>query len=174
MIGHISAAILAIGIGSCAGSSDSPTPQTAGTGGVGGDNVAFPVIEEVTADGIKAFVAAEKYKDWYTDAAVHQDAGPHGKVKNFFNDLLRKSMTEGTAQHPKNSTVVKELYDASGTTLTGRAVDVRRNDEVGAQGWVFYEDFANTADSIDVYGIAHASCTSCHVQEKDFIRVSLP
>lgn len=123
-----------------------------------------------------AYVQSGVYRAFAAESGVHPSAGPHGgSVRTFVNDVLAGSLAAGGATHPAGAAAVKELYAADRTTLTGWAVEVKAApDSDGGRGWYWYEVFSTSDGSRPIEGFGNASCTGCHAQGLDYVRIPYP
>ncbi len=128
---------------------------------------------DTSRDGLTRFVREGRYKEWTSEPALHDSAGPHkSKVRVFFNETLVASLKAGNAVHPPGSAVVKELFDGDGAPA-GHAIDVKVAEGSGPETWIFYEGF--TLDYEDpYYGRAHETCHGCHQPGRDYVLSPLP
>lgn len=161
-----------------------------GAGGEGGTPIPAGLPADRSAASIKAWLDANSYSAWVADAAtprptaVDEETGMplssvHGDgIKVFSNPILQasaaagKGVYMGEVPHDVHSFSVKEMYDATGTTLEGRAV-MWRNDA----GWTYYcdgpgsrcsteEDATPLAEplweEVPDNGFGEISCVFCH------------
>jgi hypothetical protein len=91
------------------------------------------------------------------------------------NEVLDRSLAEGSLSHPVGAAAVKELYAGDGTTLTGWAVEVKiQSDSAGGDGWYWYEVFSTTDGSRPISGAGNPICTGCHAEGIDYVRIPYP
>jgi hypothetical protein len=94
-------------------------------------------------------------------------------VRTFVSPGLAGSLAAG-GDHPRGVGAVKELYD--GDDLSGWAVSVKiAEDSAGGDGWYWFEVF-DTAPGASpaVDGTGAGSCTGCHDDGQDYVRVPFP
>ena len=129
------------------------------------------------------FLTEGKYKQFPTAESVHPSTGPHSikgtfgePVRSYLNKTISDSLGAGNATHPKGSAIVKEMFNADGTTLEGWAVSVKTDaDSDGGKGWFWYE-VTSTTDSSELVanGNGVGLCASCHSVGNDFVRSKWP
>ena len=127
-------------------------------------------------DMLFQWLSDRSYKDWASESAPHQSAGPHPvSVIAYLNRVLNESLAANADTHPKGSAAVKELLDANGD-LNGWAVSLKTDDDSnGGQGWFWYEILGNTADSNVVASDNGVPlCFGCHTPGKDFVLIPHP
>jgi hypothetical protein len=113
------------------------------------------------------------------ESGNHPTYGPHTKfglpVRVFLDPKLDASLKAGNSQHPLGSSVVKEMYDATGK-LEGWAVMVKSHDDSqGGAGWFWYEITSTTNGSTPVAsGNGVPLCSGCHFPGKDFVLTGYP
>jgi hypothetical protein len=125
---------------------------------------------------VSAWLTSGTYKTWAGEPAVHaaRAPSPHGFNRIYSNDVLAANAT-GTANWPKGSAAVKELYaSATATTPIGYAVYLKLDaDSAGGANWYWYERVpldseaphdANgvVADGTGDSGPAKQICVGCH------------
>lgn len=122
------------------------------------------------------FLKAKEYGAWTGDAVVRATAGPHGKVKIFFNSKLKDSMAADKVEQDVGSIAVKEIYKADGTTLDGYSIMAKHKAGVEKDTWFFYEILGSPDFKTEkAYAVGGPSvCTDCHKSGKDFIKATLP
>lgn len=130
-------------------------------------------ITDTSFAGVTAFLDEGRYKTWTADPAVHDDLGPHGKVRNFFNAVALTSVRAKAAEHPVGAIIVKELYKADGVTLKGHALEAKTKAGASGDTWLFYERLG-ASDPNPYYGMGHPTCTGCHGSGIDFVRAEAP
>ena len=119
------------------------------------------------------FLQERSYEDYPAEPSAHPSAGPHGRVRSFFNQSLADSLAAGSSLHPIGSASIKELYE--GSSLIGWAVMVKTEAPASASSWYFYEILSinNPSNPVaDGHGVP--GCANCHSAGNDFIRSSLP
>jgi hypothetical protein len=123
-----------------------------------------------------SYLQSGRYRDFAAESGVHPSAGPHGNgVRSFVNEVLDRSLAEGSLSHPVGAAAVKELYAGDGTTLTGWAVEVKiQSDSAGGDGWYWYEVFSTTDGSRPISGAGNPICTGCHAEGIDYVRIPYP
>jgi hypothetical protein len=116
-----------------------------------------PTPLPTTREALVVFARERSYASWPSEPEAHASAGPHGgRVRTWVNPTLAASLRAGATTHPAGSVAVKELY-GSGTTITGWAIDVKRDDGV----WVFWEGFLPQLDQFYFVGVNNL-CGRCH------------
>ncbi len=118
---------------------------------------------DLSRASLAAFAKGESWKSWPAEAAPHDSAGPHGKVRTWLNPELLASLKAGSDTHPNASIAVKELYDAAGARK-GFAINVKSDEGK----WVFYEGFEPSLDEYYFVGPGNL-CANCHSVGKDFL-----
>lgn len=131
-----------------------------------------PLPVPTAAQALQAWLRAGNYLSWPAESARHPSAGPHGgAVRSFVNPTLFDSLSAERAQHPAGAAAVKELY-FSGQTVRGWAVMVKlQNDSDAGRGWYWLEDFGSGRPS---EGVGNPTCTGCHSQGRDYVRIPFP
>jgi hypothetical protein len=113
------------------------------------------------------WLAADRYRSYIAEPAIHPSAGPHGgAVRTFVNRRLGDSLATNQQLHPLGSAAVKELYN--GDTLDGWAVMVKIAADPGADSWYWYEDFGIDANNPVADGIGVQGCAGCHAGGIDY------
>ncbi len=137
-------------------------------------------IVPVTKDELFSYLQAGSYKDFAAqESDQHPTSGPHTKagwpVRVFLGPKLDASLKTGNASHPAGSSVVKEMYDASGK-LQGWAVMVKTSDDsANGKGWFWYEVTSTTDGSQPVaMGNGVPLCFGCHFVGRDFVLTGYP
>jgi hypothetical protein len=128
---------------------------------------------DTSSKGIQTFVTDRGHANWTAEPAVHESAGPHGKVRVFFNDSLKGALASNAATHPVGSAAVKELYESDGTTLDGYAVMVKIAEGSAKESWIWWEGFTPELEG-SAYGRGIGGCDGCHSQGKDKVVSRLP
>lgn len=128
---------------------------------------------ETSAAGIATYLNGTQYAAWTHEVQVHDSAGPHGKVKVYFNDTLTASLMASNATHPKGSVAIKELYKSDGNTLDGYAVMIKADEGAPAESWIWFEGFLPEVGA-DAYGRGLSGCDGCHSSGKDKVVSRLP
>ncbi len=124
-------------------------------------------IKDTSLKGINEFLQLAGYKSWAAEPEVHVSAGPHGKVRSYFNETLASSLKEKNTLHPVGSIAVKELYASDGITLNGYAVEGKTSDVPGGDAWLWYEGFFPELNQY--YGQGLSTCIGCHSSGVDFV-----
>lgn len=121
-----------------------------------------------------AWLRAEEYADWESEAERHPTEGPHGdEVLTYFNITLAASLESINVTHPPESAAVKELYRDD--ELAGWAVMVKPElDSRDGDGWYFYETFDPVSGSNAIAGMGESACVGCHSEGRDFIQTDWP
>lgn len=130
---------------------------------------------------IEQWLAEGSYKSWTCEAQVHEMRfpSPHGFNRICSNPVIVAAAAAdptGTAQWPKGSAAVKEIYaKLTATVPVGYAVYLKTDeDSKGGANWYWYERASLTLDfPQDVYGVAADSkggsgaargiCVACHI-----------
>jgi hypothetical protein len=133
-----------------------PTATPAPTQTPNADDQVPPIGQEK----LIPWLEAGNYLRWAAESAPHPSGGPHfGGVRTFVNDLLFRSLSDDSAQHPIGATAVKELYGRDGSEVLGFAVSVKlESDSMGGANWYWFESFNGPL----VDRIGATSCTGCH------------
>jgi len=153
----VAGSLLTLSLGAC-GSDDPVTPGDS-------DAQTPPTTGRVA---VEAWLADATYNDWACEAAIHasRDPSPHGFNRICSNDVLAANVS-GTADWPKGSAGVKELYaSASATTPIGFAVYLKTDaDSAGGDNWYWYERINSDtiADGMGDSGPAKTICVGCHI-----------
>lgn len=147
----------------------------------GAGSPALPIpIEDL--DKLHAYLKSGAYKGLpVKEEMVHPSRGPHAKfgwpVRVFAAQELFDSLKAGNKEHPKGSSLVKELYDKQTKQLLGWAVMVKTQDMSDrGKGWFWYE-VLSTDDArkfpVDP-GNGVKLCVGCHINgSKDFVLTHL-
>jgi hypothetical protein len=137
-------------------------------------------IVPVTKDELFSYLQAGSYKDFAAqESDQHPTSGPHTKagwpVRVFLGPKLDASLNAGNVSHPAGSSVVKEMYDASGK-LQGWAVMVKTSaDSANGKGWFWYEVTSTTDGSKPVaIGNGVPLCAGCHFVGRDYVLTGYP
>ena len=153
-------------------SSDGAGGGGAGDPGAGGDAQTPPS----GAANVEAWLAKGDYKAWTCETAVHEarSPSPHGFNRICSNAVLSANAA-GTADWPKGSAAVKELYaSATDTKPVGYAVYLKTADDSAAgAAWYWYERVPTdseaphdakgvVADGLGTAGPAKDICVGCH------------
>lgn len=131
-----------------------------------------PQIPPQGRENVERWLSAGYYKSWAKEPAVHdsRSPSPHGKNRIFSNSLLS---TAGAGEYPVGAAGVKELYDATGATVVGYAVEVHTKAGKTGDTWYWYERVpldhpaphdsqGVVADSDGGSGPALTICVGCH------------
>jgi len=134
----------------------------------------------VTKDKLFSYLQAGSYKNLAAkESERHPSRGPHTKfgwpVRVFLDPKIDASLKAGNASHPIGSSIVKEMYDASGK-LQGWAVMVKTAaDSDGGKGWFWYEITSTTDGAKPVAsGNGVPGCSGCHFTGRDFVLTQYP
>jgi hypothetical protein len=158
-----------VAVAACGGKVDPgstlPAGQTVDVGGV---------TLEPSAAGLLAFVQTRAYTSWLAEPGVREprSGSPHRKVRVFFNAASVEALRANAPALPVGSMIVKELYEADGSTLRGYVAMVKAD----ARGWTWWETFAPHLDRPAVFGLSKRNCTGCHSSggARDQVRTALP
>jgi cytochrome c553 len=123
-------------------------------------------------DALLAYLRGREYLAFRSrESEKHPSRGPHREfrwpVRVYMNDTLAASMEAGNAEHPEGSGVVKEMYTADGSELTGWAVSVKtRPTTDGGKGWFWYEVIDEEIGDPSVFAIGNGveGCYACHAR----------
>lgn len=132
-------------------------------------------------DALFAYLQSKSYEKLAAkESKSHPSAGPHTSVglpvRVFMNAVLDKSMAAENEEHPKGSSVVKEMFSKDGA-LRGWAVAVKVDDASGdgGEGWYWYEVTSTTDGSNPVAADKGVGlCAGCHVAGTDFVLSEYP
>jgi len=116
-------------------SSDSAEPMPSGSA----ESDQLPPTTNGT--DVEAWLAKGSYLGWHCETTSHSamKVSPHGTNRVCVNQLIESFTGAVSAERPKNSAAVKELYDDS-MTLVGYAVEVKLADtSEGGKNWYWYE-----------------------------------
>lgn len=130
-------------------------------------------LDDTSKSGLLDFLKAGEYKAWTGDTAVRSNAGPHGKVKIFFNTKLKNGLAADKTEQDVGSIAVKEIYKADGTTLDGYSIMAKHKAGDSKDTWFFYEVLGGSPDFKDqkAYAVGGpALCADCHKSGKDYIK----
>lgn len=134
----------------------------------GSDATADPQVVPTTSDEVFAYLQAGTYAALAAEPEVHASTGPHGQVRTFVNDTLRRSVDTMQDSHPVGSAAIKELY--RGDALLGWAVSVKVADvAAGTQNWYWYEVFSTTTNDPVADSTSAPGCSGCHSGGTDFV-----
>lgn len=155
-------------------SDDEAAATSAGGGGASGDCSACDAPAETGA--MFDFLASGSYASWDAESAVHASAGPHGgAVRVYLSPKLSASLGAGNASHTLGGAVVKELYDADNTTLSGWAAWVKTaDDSAGGDGIFWYENFSTSSNDAVADDFGEPGCTGCHGGGNDYLLIGYP
>ncbi|MFO0737294.1 MAG: hypothetical protein U0270_15495 [Labilithrix sp.] len=118
-----------------------------------------------SADSLDAWLARGAYRGWRCETSAHPSRPPSGHAQNRICSNLALS-EHGGGEFPVGAVSVKELFDDSGTTVTGHAVAVKVAPGAGGAAWYWYEKVdgrliaAGTGDT----GTPKTVCTRCHAR----------
>jgi hypothetical protein len=145
------------------------TPPAGARARVGNDGAEI----DMTADGIRAYVARGDYQQWLAESAVRDSLfnSPHGKVRVFFNQTAAAALKADQLPLPVGAMVVKELYRSDGTTLAGYAAMVKYT---AGSSWTWWEAFTPDLTNTAAFGNDHSTCRGCHAAGKDSVRTPVP
>lgn len=128
---------------------------------------------------LATFLESGDYKNWPNqESKAHPSRGPHTKlglpVRVYIDEKLQDSLLAGSGEHPIGSSIVKEMFDASGV-LNGWAVMVKTaKDSEGGRGW-FWHEVVGSADSKPVAsGNGVPLCSGCHGLGNDYVLTAHP
>ena len=132
-------------------------------------------INDSSEAGSIAFVKEQSYASWETrqPTAIKSNSAHGGFTRTYFNETAAAAARAGTVPLPKGSVIVKELFDESGTTLTGHAFMAKSTEGAAGETWLWFEGFKE-AYANPYYGMGHKTCTGCHSAGKDFVQTAVP
>ena len=107
-----------------------------------------------------------------SEPAVHPSDGPHGgNVRTWYSPVLVDDLASGRPRFRRGAAMVKELFAADATTISGWAVMVktRRSRSSPARAWYYYETFNRTGRTA-IEGRGLGLCSSCHSSGLDYLR----
>jgi hypothetical protein len=127
---------------------------------------------DTSKTGLLNFFQTNAHRQWKAEPAIHQSLGPHGYVRSFFNAKVSESLAAKKTSHPKDSMIIKELYENDGETLKGFAAMVKVTEGASEDTWLWYEGFA--PDYGQYHGTGLSNCTGCHASGTDYVTSALP
>lgn len=140
----------------------------------GGNPAMDPQLPPTTGRAdIEAWIAAGHYKAWHCESAAHaaRSPSPHGQNRICTNNAL--SGNTGTGEYAVGAAAVKELFDDTGKTIVGYAVEVHTAAGNTGDTWYWYERVPQSsaaphdsngvvADGSGSSGPALNICVGCH------------
>lgn len=140
----------------------------------GGNPAMDPQLPPTTGRAdIEAWLTAGHYMSWRCEPAAHaqRSPSPHGQNRICSNTTM--SSFTGTGEYPVGAAAVKELFDDTGKTIVGYAVEVHTTAGNTGDAWYWYERVpasspaphdANgvVADGKGSSGPAQTICVGCH------------
>lgn len=128
------------------------------------------------------YLSAGTYRNFVTSESVtHPSAGPHpgyGRpVRVYMNYEMASSLEAGNEEHPMGASIVKEMFEPDGTTLSGWAVLVKTQEETDAGNGYFWYEVTSPTDSSAIMGDAgngQQLCVGCHVTGNDYVLSEYP
>lgn len=123
---------------------------------------------------VNTWLQSKSYRAWRHESAPHPSTGPHGgSVQTYLNASLDASLGAGQAEHPSGAVSVKEFFE--GGQLAGWAFMMKtQSASDGGKGWYWYEVFDVQPGAAPIEGQGIRSCTTCHGQGTDYVRVPYP
>ena len=93
---------------------------------------------------VRAWLQSGSYLTWHCESAVHESRSPspHGMNRICSNDLASGFNPDaGATERPQGTAAVKELHDATGTTIIGYAVYLKAEPTSdGGASWYWYDE----------------------------------
>jgi hypothetical protein len=132
-------------------------------------------VSDTSEAGVTEFLKAASYREWATKQAAPIDSvsAHESKTQTYFDDAAAAAAKAGEARFPKGSVIVKEIFEADGVTLRGKALMAKVADAAGGGAWLWFEGFLPDYDD-PYYGVGHTTCTGCHEAGTDFVRTAVP
>lgn len=133
---------------------------------VAGESVSEVTVDEaqrpatLTTAGIEHWLDAVFYETWAcSEIRPSRPPGGTTPMRVCSNHL---ASTHGAGEYPIGSVAVRELYDASHTRITGRAVIVKTK-AGGGEAWYWYERRDGTLNASAMGDASQAKpCVQCH------------
>lgn len=147
-------------------------------GGAGDGGDADPALPQFprTAAEADLFLRGRGYKGWTHASAPYQSQAILHRVRviPYLNPILEASLAAGATQHPLNSMSVKEFVDEGGNVIGWAFSHKTKAASEGGSGWYWYQVFSTEPGATPSSGDGLGSCTSCHVDGKDFVLSRYP
>jgi hypothetical protein len=123
---------------------------------------------------LHAWLLDREYDAWEPDRGVlPSEAG--GGARVFVSPALADSLADESDTHPVGAAAVREIYEPDLVTLRGWAAIVKREDQAGADAWLWFEVFGLDEDLAPLVAQSGApGCATCHDEGVDSVRSTLP
>ena len=128
-------------------------------------------LDDISQESLIEYIEKQEYKNCtYQQSEVVDSIDAHGgKARTYFNDIAANALNTNETILPKNSIIIKELYESDEKTIFAYALMLKWTESAEADSWMFFEGFLPDY-SKTFYGLGNGICAGCHSQGVDYVR----